>query len=413
MFNIFENFAHRILRKSNNKVGIGILEDDVRNDQLYVAGLPRLERRQEPRIQVSVPVWYQVKGHWFRWLMASSLDCSNNGIRLSIPKGIKVGDEISLKLKLPTAANPTNVDGVVVWVSPDAGENMSVECGVAFKNIRSIPNNEKLLYFMADKLCQIGIKEAARFESYPVQSIEDIEACYRMTYKSYLARGYCSPNEKEMHYSHYCLLPTSRTFVLKEKGDIAGTISLIVDTPAGLPIDSIFADELAPMRQEGRRLAEVSLLTVLDEKSGKRVFSLTNFDKQLKLFCLFKTMYEYARHIAGVTDLVICMHPKHETLYRYLQFESIGQIKSYNGANGKPARLMTLCFSQVEPIYPPTLKKFFTESLTSPEILSKRFVWSSELVHQYLVQDPDLWLKIPIKSRRFLKECYPSLTYLP
>ena len=63
-------------------------------------------------------------------------------------------------------------------------------------------------------------------------------------YKSYLVRRYCSPNERQLYYSHFCLLPTSRTFVLKDKGKILGTITLIVDTPSGLPIDSIFAEEL-------------------------------------------------------------------------------------------------------------------------------------------------------------------------
>lgn len=405
--NILENFIH--LFNQNRSYGIGVLEENVTADRIDIKSEDVVDRRGSSRVDISVPVWYHIKSDWTKWLLGKSVDHSDTGIRLALPSKVKPGTEISIRLKLPDSPTPVNLKGVVVWTAPgDTGREM-VECGVAFKDIRKTKQKEKLVYLIANKLCKIGLSFTRHIVSQPVQTVDELKECFRTVYEGYVARRYCAPNAREMHYHHYSFLPESRTFILKEKNRAIGTISVVVDSPCGLPMESLFPREVEHLRQKGRKLAEVSLLAMAGEQNKKKMFSLTNFDKQVRLFRLFKIMYEYAHHVAGVTDLIIGVHPKHETLYKYLSFKAMSSPRSYPGARGNPALPLHLDLVWAKDNYSSCLKAFFLEETPQLDHLQGGLKITPDLVQKFLCEDSTLWSHIPVESQKFIRKCYPGI----
>jgi hypothetical protein len=194
---------------------------------------------------------------------------------------------------------------------------------------------------IADYLCRLAIVRPATVRAASVSSLEELQAAFRLAYREYLARRYCRPSSSQMHFGIYSLLPESQTFVLKQQEELVGTMSIIIDSPLGLPLEGQFPQEAAAFRKEGKKLAEVSLLALDSTYFSRARFSLLHFKKLRGLFCLSKAMMNYAR-AAKVSDLLIVVHPKHELLYSYMGFEVFGDVKTYPGACGNLALPMRL-----------------------------------------------------------------------
>ncbi len=375
-----------------------------------VLGFPRFsEMRQATRLSVGAPVSYRIKGVMSPWQSTISRDYSSSGIRFVLLSPVKPGTEIEMKISLPEVNHLIHMQGVVVWVAQTShryAQKRVIECGVVFNRVQENTHKEKLIYLIANKLCHLGIKATKHLTAAPVQTLEDLKACYRIVYEGYTARGYCAANSSRMYYHYYSFLPESRTFVLKDKEQILGTISLIVDSPCGLPMDNLFSREINWLRGGSRKLAEVSLLAMVHLEKKKNLFSLTNFEKQMKLFRLFKIMYEYAHYVAGVTDFVIGVHPKHETLYKYLLFRNLGSPKSYPEARGNPALPLHLDLHAANENYTSCLRDFFMDRSIPGEILRSGFVPNGQVVRKFLCEDQLVWPKMPEKAKVYFKQIY-------
>ncbi len=405
---IAKNLLPNFTRKKS--FGFGVLDSHVESQRGGFSKAAFDEKRQSTRVEISVPVWYQVKKTWSKWLLGKTIDHSGTGIRLALPPGVVPGTEIRLRMKLPNTPQPIDAKGVVVWVEPEIVGNVkraTVECGVAFRNLRSGEQQEKLIFLIADKISNIGMQLTKDVVVAPVQSVEELRQCYRMVYDGYLARRYCKPKESKMHYHYYSLLPDSRTFCLKEKEKVIGTVTVLLDSPCGLPMESLFAREIEHLRNKGRKLAEVSLLSMAMQDNNKKMFSLTNIDKQVRLFRLFKIALNYMRYAAGVTDVIIGVHPKHETLYKYICFKAIGPPKSYSGARNNPALPLHLDFPVAEDSA--SFNAVFMSNPIAVEYMNNGLKFNADIVQQFLCEDPQVWASIPEKGQKYLKRCYPHI----
>lgn len=389
----------------NWELGIGILEDNVFG-QLKPFPPTQTERRKEPRFSMSLPIRYRQRGRFFPWRQARSIDISRNGVRLALNRNITIGAEVDLDIKLPEMKKPVRLEGVIVWANPSANSLAVSECGVAFKNLRKLSNREKLMYFMADKICSLSDKHNRDLTVRPARIASDMEKIYRLIYREYLARGYCSENLERMHYTVYSLFPESRAFLLEKRDELYGTISLIPDSPCGLPMESLFPEETHRFRCAGRHLAEVSLLALNQEFFQSRTFTLTDFQKLTGSFRLFKILFDYARMVAGVTDLFLVMHPKHKELYRYLNCEIIGPVKSYPEARGNPALPMHLDIEKTLSmgLLRQGIGDYFLKNTTPIPLLRNSFSWSAETVKPFLANKT-----VTPSQEGFLKSCYPGL----
>lgn len=145
---------------------------------------------------------------------------------------------------------------------------------------------------------------------------------------------------------------TSRTFGLLERGILYGTISLLMDGPAGLPMDAIYGDELQPLRQQGRIAEAVQL--ALDRDAYR---ALTG--ERCSRFAaapLFREVFLHAVR-EEVNYLLVCINPAHGKFFKGVGFENIGSERLY-GAVAAPAVACAfrVCSEQRDALLPPPVE---------------------------------------------------------
>jgi hypothetical protein len=147
--------------------------------------------------------------------------------------------------------------------------------------------------------------------------------------RRYADRGYLIPQATQDPYLF--------TFLAYDEGQLAGTISVRIDSESRLSADSLYADELEDLRHNECKLCEFTRLAVDVKTASKPV-----------LAGLFHTAYMYAARVRGVDFGVIEVNPRHVPFYRRsLGFEPLGQERT-NARVNAPAVLMCISFAMVK-----------------------------------------------------------------
>jgi hypothetical protein len=160
------------------------------------------------------------------------------------------------------------------------------------------------------------------------------ERAFRLAYRVYLDCGYVVETEARRIVSKFDAQPSTLVLLVQDAaGSDAATVSLVFDSPAGLPSDEVHGTELASLRAQGRRLVEVTRLAI----------DLPYVGSKYLLVELFNAITAYARHVQGSTDCVIEVNPRHVNYYRrLLMFEPGGPERPCPRANGASAMLLRL-----------------------------------------------------------------------
>ena len=126
--------------------------------------------------------------------------------------------------------------------------------------------------------------------------------------------------------------PNCVTFTATSQEDVIGTLTLTVDSRAGLAVDRTFKDEIDSFRKgPGAKLCELS----------KFAFD-TSTPARPRLAALFHIIFIYGSMHYDCTDLFIEVNPRHRRFYEaMLGFTSIGEPKT-NAAVNAPSQLMWL-----------------------------------------------------------------------
>ena len=154
---------------------------------------------------------------------------------------------------------------------------------------------------------------------------------YALAHRVYSGRGYVCDENGLVVSPFDAHAETLTLLVQDEKGCDAATISLVFDSPAGLPCDAIYGQELQSLRAQGRRLVEVTRLAIDPVHQHSKAL----------LVCLFNFIYIHARRVKGCDDFVIEVNPRHECYYRrLLNFELAGSERACPRVQGAPAVLL-------------------------------------------------------------------------
>ncbi len=179
-------------------------------------------------------------------------------------------------------------------------------------------------------------------------------AAFGLTHQAYTRVGLCPPNPYEMRVTPYQLLPTSDVFIARLDGEVICTVSLIVDSNLGLPMEVIYPGEIEDLRAAGGTIAEVSCLADRRRDPG-RYFPV--------FVELCRLMVQSAR-FRGVDQLLVAVHPRHARFYRrYMAFQPIGDVRKYPSVCNKLAEALCLDFAYVDREQPPNYELFFGEPL--------------------------------------------------
>ena len=155
-----------------------------------------------------------------------------------------------------------------------------------------------------------------RFDLSVAKSSTDLRAAEELVQRQYAARGYFADTEDPT------VPPRSfkrASVVLARRGEIpVGTVSVGIDSPAGLHVDEVYGDFVDPLRAEGRRLGEVVRLAVSHQHET---------DSRKTLAALFNAAHGIM--VANRLDYVfIEVNPRHVGFYRRaLCFEVAGEAR--------------------------------------------------------------------------------------
>jgi hypothetical protein len=180
----------------------------------------------------------------------------------------------------------------------------------------------------------IAFGEKQEYTIQVAQTGEERQRAWALVYEAYAKKGYAGGDPEKLWYGLFDALPDTRTFLASRGGQDAATLTLVFDSPLGLPADALYGDELDAIRRRGRRACEiVSLVNVEDRAS--RCFEVLKH--------MFRLAYLTAVEMEDAQDFVITVNPHHAGYYeKKMLFERRGEERRYGKVGGAPAILLHL-----------------------------------------------------------------------
>lgn len=147
--------------------------------------------------------------------------------------------------------------------------------------------------------------------------------------KMYAWRGYTGSHQVEND-------PNRITLAASDKGEVIGTITLGIDSAAGILADEIFDDYIDEFRKRGSKVCEMTKLAFAPHVKSKSA-----------LASLFHMLFIYGYHLHQCTDIFIEVNPRHRRYYmNMLGFSKIGEVRINPRVNA-PAHLLHVSMDYV------------------------------------------------------------------
>ena len=119
------------------------------------------------------------------------------------------------------------------------------------KNLKLVDLEKGIKFFKGQCIVHVANRPALR------------QKAYEMLYYLYSKMGITQKKDSDMWLSIYDALPETTTFVAEnDHGCIAGALTVVLDSPIGLPADELYKEEIDELRNSGEKICEfVSLGT--------------------------------------------------------------------------------------------------------------------------------------------------------
>ncbi len=268
---------------------------------------------------------------------------------------------------------------------------------------------KKLFYFIISNLpeffrhkiyrklyARVPVKDPEGMVFELARSQEDLETAFKLLHDVYVDQGFITPRVSGMHLIVAHALPTTSILVTKVDGKVIGTISVMRDTPLGLPMEKVF--DISSLRRGGCRVAEFSCLAIdpnFRRSRGAEVFF------PLTLYAAI-----FARNYFGVDYLVFNLYPHHADFYNAI-FGSTHLLNNKVSAKdylGAPATGIKLDLKNVE--------KFAFEKYSSQKEEKNLYHYTFVKNHSYF-KFPDSTFRVinyPVMSPKNLKYFFAQKT---
>ena len=165
-----------------------------------------------------------------------------------------------------------------------------------------------------------------------VANVAEMEEVYRLTHDSYVSKAYTEiqDNGLLLHYPEFDVIPETKVLAALQDGKMIGTISLTIDGPFGFTLDRDFRDDIAKLRDEGRRVAVIWRLVVREDCRSSRTVLLGLISAVTRLAISH-----------GVNTYLFEVNPKHERVYmRLLNMSVVARNEGAQGLQHAPAVLL-------------------------------------------------------------------------
>jgi hypothetical protein len=173
-----------------------------------------------------------------------------------------------------------------------------------------------------------------------IQDVSELKRALELVHNNYVRCGYMKPNAARIRLGVHYALPSTRTYIALVDEEIVATISFFLDSPLGLPLDSLYLDQANLLRSQNRKIAEVGMLADRREELSRGLHVLLP---------MMKLVFHASRE-TRMDDLLITVNPKHVAFYeRLLCFEKIGPTRDYKAVSNAPAVLLRVNVSAITP----------------------------------------------------------------
>ena len=170
-------------------------------------------------------------------------------------------------------------------------------------------------------------------------SLDEVFEAWCIVYKQYLAASLISNNPFSIFTFPEYISSNSAVIVGKKMGHSVCTISGVLDSEKGLPLDRYYKPELDKLREENKNLIEIGLLADIRKRS-----SISTIVELMSGIARFGV---YSDHV----DYVIGVHPRRASFFnKIFGCRVIGDIKEYNKLNIAPVVLMFCSYKDMETV---------------------------------------------------------------
>jgi hypothetical protein len=146
------------------------------------------------------------------------------------------------------------------------------------------------------------------------RSLPEIVDAWGLVYTAYRRIGIIDANDSELHTSEYAINPQTSVVIGCTETDIASTLTIMHDSPRGLPLDKAYPGELAALRERGERLMEVGLLADRRAKMARSIAAIFGMMR----YVFYNSRFTSSKILCGV-------HPHHAGFYmKSFGFEQAG-----------------------------------------------------------------------------------------
>ncbi len=245
----------------------------------------------------------------------------------------------------------------------------------------------------------------------PVQTREELLQASELVYQEYLESGYIKRNANRWKLSLFQILPTTITFIaFHRRFGVLATMTLVQDSPLGLPMDSMFRFDLDELRYKGHKPVEMSMFATDREKVTSRELMMSQSERLIMNLHLIRVMVDYIRLNTDKDLVVECCHPKHDGFYKLLEFQPMGQLSFNRSVQGNPAIARYIHWPTVLSDGPKnTSHRLFTLELPAPTFFKEPYRLSKQDIETFFVDHSNILGSANERQRQWIQHCYPEL----
>ncbi len=174
-----------------------------------------------------------------------------------------------------------------------------------------------------------------RFVVRVARTARDYERAFGLLHVAYVFQGFEDVASDRLRITPQHVLPESTVFVAYAGEAFVGTMTVTLDSPAGLPSDQDYPAQMKALRDQGMRLVEFGSLAIVRRAWHSGVARL-----------LEMAASHWSIRVLGATHCVLGANPKALPLYRAIYgFEPFSPVRTYHDLDA-PVQGLLLDFAR-------------------------------------------------------------------
>ena len=257
-----------------------------------------------------------------------------------------------------------------------------------------------------------------RFSIRIARTFEEHADAFSLVHTAYAYLGIEAVRKQVMRTTKQHVLPEATVFVAYEGENLVGTLTVTLDSPAGLPVEDDYPKEIEDLRR-GSKLVELGSLAVVKRCWGDGVTTLLNI-----------AAFHWSINILGATDCVIGINPKacvwHRAIYGFEMLGAVsqhsnllapvqGMLVSFDTSIAHLRRKITRPLSSGLPLVEHIMRKL-PDCVHVPTNVDHRDLtrWklSREVFQELFVKQTDRLCTLDNRTRSYLQRCRSEKTLM-